>query len=182
VNVSPGKHRNPSVFFPGSILYIPSGSFIFRIVMKYLPLIAALPLLFASCAQDTLTGDTYSRSEAGQAQTVKNGRITAIRYVKLEGGSTAGTVVGGLAGGLIGNEIGHGAGRTLATIGGAGVGAVAGSHAGQAIGSRQGIEIQVRLDEGGSLAVTQEVNPRESFEVGDRVRVLTGGNRTRVTH
>ena len=150
--------------------------------MKYFPLIATLPLLFVSCAQDTLTGDTYSRSEAGQAQQVKTGRITAIRYVKLEGGSTAGSVIGGVAGGLLGNEIGHGSGRTLATIGGAGVGAVAGSHAGQALSSRQGIEIEVRLDGGGTVAVTQEVNPRESFEVGDRVRVLTGGNRTRVTH
>jgi outer membrane lipoprotein SlyB len=70
----------------------------------------------------------------------------------------------------------------LATVGGAGLGAVAGSHAQQSMGSRQGIEIQVRIDGGGSLSVTQEVNPRESFSVGDRVRVLGNGGRARISH
>ena len=58
--------------------------------MKTIIAIATLPFLFVSCAQQSLTGDTYSRSEAGQAQTVKQGRITSIRYVKIEGGTTAG--------------------------------------------------------------------------------------------
>ncbi len=150
--------------------------------MKAIVAIAALPLFFASCAQQSLTGDTYSRNEAGQAQTVKTGRITSVRYVKIEGGTTAGTILGGVAGGVLGNQIGSGSGRTLATVGGAGLGAVAGSHAGQAMGSRQGLEIQVKLDEGGSVSVTQESNPNEPFAEGERVRVLYGGSRTRVTH
>lgn len=150
--------------------------------MKIIIAIATLPLLFVSCAQQSLTGDTYSRNEAGQAQSVQQGRITSIRYVKIEGGTTAGTILGGVAGGVLGNQIGGGAGKTLATIGGAGLGAVAGSHAQQSMGSRQGIEIQVRLDGGGSLSVTQEVNSRESFSVGDRVRVLGNGGRARITH
>ena len=78
--------------------------------MKTFLAIAILPLFFASCAQQGLTGDSYSRSEAGQAQTVKNGRITSIRYVKIEGGTTAGTILGGVAGGVLGNQIGGGAG------------------------------------------------------------------------
>lgn len=151
-------------------------------MMKKLLPIAILPLFFSSCAQQSLTGDTYSRSEAGQAQTVKWGTITSIRYVKIEGETTAGTVVGGVAGGVLGNQIGGGAGRALATVGGTALGAVAGSHAQKNLGSRQGIEIQVKLDGGGSIAVTQEVNPREAFTEGERVRVLYGGNRTRVTH
>ena len=150
--------------------------------MKIIIAIATLPLLFVSCAQQSLTGDTYSRNEAGQAQSVQQGRITSIRYVKIEGGNTAGMILGGVAGGVLGNQIGGGAGKTLATVGGAGLGAVAGSHAQQSMGSRQGIEIQVRLDGGGSLSVTQEVNSRESFSVGDRVRVLGNGGRARITH
>jgi len=114
---------------------------------------------------------------------VKQGRITSIRYVKIEGGSTAGLILGGVAGGVLGNQVGGGAGKTLATIGGAGLGAAAGSHAQKSIDSRQGIEIQVRLDGGGgTLSVTQEVNPRESFSEGDRVRVLYNGGRARVSH
>jgi outer membrane lipoprotein SlyB len=150
--------------------------------MKTIIAIATLPLLFVSCAQQSLTGDTYSRDEAGQAQSVQQGRITSIRYVKIEGGTTAGTILGGVAGGVLGNQIGGGAGKALATVGGAGLGAVAGSHAQQSMGSRQGLEIQVRIDGGGSLSVTQEVNPRESFSVGDRVRVLGNGSRARISH
>jgi outer membrane lipoprotein SlyB len=150
--------------------------------MKTIIAIATIPILFVSCVQNSLTGDTYSRGEIGQAQTVKQGRITSIRYVKIEGGTGAGMILGGVAGGVLGNQIGGGSGRTLATIGGAGLGAAAGSHAQKSIDSRQGIEIQVRLDGGNSLSVTQEVNPRESFGVGDRVRVLYNGGRARVTH
>jgi len=141
-----------------------------------------ISLLFASCAQDTLTGDAYSRGEAGAAQSVRTGRITSIRDVTIEGTGTTGGLLGGVAGGLIGNQIGGGSGRTAATVGGAGLGMIAGSHAGKAIESRRGIEIQVKLDRGGSLSIVQQVNPRETFSVGDRVRVLSGGGRDRVTH
>lgn len=150
--------------------------------MKTILAIAILPLLITSCAQQGLTGDSYSRNEAGQAQTVKKGRITSIRYVKIEGGTTAGTILGGVAGGVLGNQIGSGRGNTLATVGGAGLGAVAGSHAQKNMGSRQGLEIVVRLDEGGSVSITQEDNPNDPFNEGDRVNVLLGGSRSRVTH
>lgn len=150
--------------------------------MKSLLIVSIVPFLFASCAQDSLTGDTYSRNEAGRAQTVRTGTITSIRYVKIEGDSTAGTLIGAAAGGLIGNQIGSGSGRTAATVGGALAGGVGGSYAGKEITSRQGIEIQVRLDGGGSVSVVQQVNPREAFSEGDRVRVLSGGGRDRVTH
>jgi outer membrane lipoprotein SlyB len=150
--------------------------------MKLLIPLAVVPLLFASCAQPSLTGDSYSRSEAGRAQKVKMGKITSIRRVNIEGGTTAGTVVGGVAGGVLGNQIGSGRGKTLATLGGVGLGAIAGGHAQKGMQSRPGIEIQVRFDNGKSISITQEVNPNESFDVGDRVRVLSNGGRDRVTH
>jgi outer membrane lipoprotein SlyB len=138
-------------------------------------------LLFSSCAQDSLTGNTYSRSEAGQAQSVSKGRITSIRPVRIEGGNQAGTIIGGLAGGALGSNIGSGrASNTAGAIGGALVGGAVGSHAQQSMGSRNGIEISVRLDQGGTVAVVQEVSPNEQFSVGDRVRVLHSGSRTRV--
>ena len=140
-------------------------------------------LLFSSCAQDSLTGDTYSRSEAGQAKSVNKGRITSIRPVKIEGGNQAGTIIGGLAGGALGSNIGSGrASNTAGAIGGALVGGAVGSHAQQAMGSRNGIEISVRLDQGGTLAVVQEVSRNEQFSVGDRVRVLGSGSRTRIAY
>lgn len=45
---------------------------------------------------------------------------------------------------------------------------------------QNGIEITVRLDSGRLIAITQAAD--ESFRVGDRVRVLSGGGTTRVSH
>ncbi len=152
--------------------------------MKLIPILTlASTILLSSCAQDSLTGDVVSRSEAGQAQNVQPGRITSIRPIKIEGGNTGGTLVGGLAGGLLGSNIGKGrASNTAGAVGGALLGGAMGSRAEQALNSRNGIEITVRLDQGGSIAVVQEVSPRESFNQGDRVRVLSGGGRTRVSY
>jgi outer membrane lipoprotein SlyB len=152
--------------------------------MKIYFAIALIPFFVVSCAQDSLTGDTVSRGEAGRAQDVRTGTITSIRPVKIEGGTTGGTLVGAGVGGLLGNQIGGGSGRTAATVGGALAGGAAGSHIGQNVTSRNGLEIEVRLNDGGGrISVVQEVNPRESFSVGDRVRVITGaGGRTRVSH
>ena len=139
-------------------------------------------MIAPSCAQNSLTGDTYSRTEAGQAQTVRTGVVTSIRMVKIEGGTTGGALVGAAAGGLLGNQIGSGSGRTAATVGGALLGGAAGSHVGQSVTSKQGVEIQVKLDRGGSVSIVQEYNPRETFATGERVRVLTNAGRDRVTH
>lgn len=155
-------------------------------VMKKIISFAVLliPLLFGSCAQDSLTGDTISRGEAGRAQAVRFGTITSIRNVNIQGDGTAGTLVGAGIGGLAANQIGSGSGRTAATVGGALAGAAIGSHVGQSVASRTGLEIEVRLD--GSrerISVVQEASQRESFAVGDRVRVIVGaGGRTRVAH
>ena len=141
-------------------------------------------LLFASCAQDTLTGDTYRRGDARQMQSVQTGRITSIRPVKIEGGNQTGALLGGVAGGFLGHNIGKGsAANTAGAIGGALVGSAVGSHAEQAMNSRQGIDITVKLDGGaGTVSIVQQVNPREEFYVGDRVKVLGSGSGTRVTH
>jgi len=67
---------------------------------------------------------------------------------------------------------------------GSGVGAVAGGVAGNAIEQgttmKQGLEITVKLDNGELRAITQDAD--ESFRPGERVRLLSGGGVTRVTH
>ena len=129
-----------------------------------------------------MDGSTFSRDEARQAQSVNMGRITSIRNVQIQGGNTAGTVIGGVAGGALGSNIGSGrTSNTAGAVGGALVGGAVGSHAQQRMQTRNGIEITVRLDSGRSVAVVQEVSPNERFNVGDRVRVLSNGSRTRVS-
>jgi len=143
----------------------------------------ACPMLFVSCAQTTNTSDTYSRAEAGQAQVAKTGRITSVRNINIEGNSQSGKWLGAIAGGALGSTLGSGrTANTAGAIGGAAVGAAAGSHLEQKMGSRAGLEIMIKLDKGGSVSVVQELNKREAFNVGDRVRVLYNGNKTRVTH
>ncbi len=130
-----------------------------------------------------MTGDTYSREDARRTQSVSPGRITSIRNVKIEGKSQGGALVGAVAGGFLGHNIGSGStANTLGAIGGSLAGAAVGSNVQQAAGSRAGLEISVKLDSSETVAVVQEVNPRETFQVGDRVRVLSDGYTTRVTH
>lgn len=153
--------------------------------MKWNSLIplAAITLLFSSCAQNSIQGDTYSRGEAGRAQSVMTGTITSVRYVKIEGDTESGKFIGALAGGILGHELGDdGWSRAAGSVAGAAVGSAVGSHTSKAVGSEQGIEINVNLDNGRTLSVVQGVNPNERFNVGDKVRVLGGGSRTRVTH
>ncbi|MFT6596525.1 MAG: outer membrane lipoprotein SlyB, partial [Akkermansiaceae bacterium] len=108
---------------------------------------------------------------------------TSLRNVAIEGGTSGGAILGGVAGGLLGNEIGHGAGSTAAKIGGALLGTAIGSRVQKSAGAKQGLQIEVRLDSGKALSVVQEDNPREAFNIGDRVRVYSGGgSRTRVSH
>jgi outer membrane lipoprotein SlyB len=65
------------------------------------------------------------------------------------------------------------------------VGSIAGAVAGNAVENgvaiRDGLEITVRLDNGALRAIDQQANG-ETFQAGDRVRLLSGNGVTRVTH
>ena len=148
-------------------------------------LIRAVPALLVSCAQDTLTGDTYSRDQARLAETVQTGRIVAIDPVKIEGGNQTGALLGAVGGGFLGSNIGSGrAANTAGAVGGALAGGAIGSHVEQGMTSRQGIRITVRLDDSKrTVSTVQQVSTREQFQVGDRVRYITSADgRARVAY
>lgn len=150
-------------------------------------LFALLPAiaLLGSCAQPSLSGDVYSRGEARQGQSVQTGRITAIRPVKIEGNTQAGALLGSIAGGVLGSNIGGGrTSNTAGAIGGALVGGAVASQAQKSMGTRNGLEITVKLDSGSSVGVVQEVDPKRgsSFSIGDRVRVISSGGAMRVAY
>lgn len=152
------------------------------VVMKRILALASLPFLLASCFPKELTGDTYTRGEIGQSQSLQRGTVTDVRFVKIQGGSTAGSVIGGIAGAVLGSEVGGGSGQTVGGVAGAGVGAAAGGAVEQKIMNRQGVELTINLDDGETVIITQEHTERESFAPGDRVKVVYGSDRTRVTH
>ena len=129
----------------------------------------------------TLSGESYSRSEARKEQRVEFGRIEYIRPVVIEGTKTPiGTGTGAAVGGIAGSGVGAGKGQDIATVVGAVAGGLAGAAAEEQLTKKQGIELTVRLNNGDIIAVVQEVSSRVRFNVGDRVRVLTLGGTTRV--
>ena len=116
--------------------------------------------VLAGCATDQ--GNMVRQNETQRAQTVQFGVVTNVRPVTIQGNSTAvGTTTGAVVGG-----------------------AVAGGMAGNAIqgnaSARPGAEITVRLDNGQTIAVIQEGSP-DAFRSGDRVRVTSVGQTTRVS-
>lgn len=152
--------------------------------MKKQILIASLVSLgaLAGCAVTPNSANVYSSRQAQGEQTVRMGVVESVRQVRIDKGSSG---VGQLAGGAVGavaagSNIGSGNGAIVAGI----IGAVAGGLVGQNVEanmvSRPGLEITVRLDNGSLRAVTQDADT--FFRTGDRVRLLSSGRTTRVTH
>lgn len=142
--------------------------------------IGLLSGLIAACASSN-SGSVYSRDEARKVQTVKTGVVESVRQVKLEGTkSPVGTVAGGAVGGIAGSSVGHGKGSAVAAVIGAVAGGLAGSAAEEAITRKDGLEITVKLDGGGLIAIVQEAD--EVFKAGEKVRILESGGVSRVSH
>lgn len=136
--------------------------------------------LLGACASG-VGGDDYSRGQARREQTVRLGVLDSVREVRIEGtrsgvGATAGAVIGGVAG----SSAGEGRGATVGAVLGSVAGGVAGQAAEEGATRQAGLEITVKLDSGRLIAVTQAAD--EPFKPGDRVRVLSDGATSRVTH
>ena len=143
-------------------------------------LVVGLLLMLGGC-MSTLTGDSYSRDDARRPQTVQFGMVEYVRPVVIEGTKTGiGAATGAAVGGIGGSTIGGGKGALAATVLGAVAGGVAGGMAEQGATKKQGVEVTVRLDSGQIVAIVQQVASNATFNVGDRVRVLTLNGETRV--
>lgn len=148
--------------------------------MKKLIILAAVAVLSA-CAVAPNSGNVYRARETMNEQSVRMGYVESVREVMIDKGqSGVGTVAGAALGGIAGSNVGQGKGAIAAGI----LGAVAGGMIGQNVegnmSNRRGLEITVKLDNGEMRAVTQDAD--ELFRAGDRVRLLSNGRTTRVTH
>lgn len=141
---------------------------------------ALLSLVLTGCASSN-SGSVYSRDEARKVQTIRTGMVESVRQVKLEGTkSPVGTIAGGAVGGIAGSSIGSGHGSAVAAVIGAVVGGLAGSALEEGITRKDALEITVKLDGGGLVAVVQEAD--DQFKAGDKVRLVENGDTTRVSH
>ncbi|MNT34705.1 Outer membrane lipoprotein SlyB precursor [compost metagenome] len=109
------------------------------------------------------------------------GTVESVRQVTIDKGETGtGVLAGAALGGVAGSTVGGGKGAIAASI----LGAVAGGMAGKSIeanaSNKPGLEITVRLDNGDMRAIVQDAD--ELFRPGERVRLLSDGRETRVTH
>jgi outer membrane lipoprotein SlyB len=147
---------------------------------SYLAALAGLALL-AACAEPR-SANTYKAGETMREEVVRMGVVESVREVTVDRGQTGvGTGAGAVVGGVAGSALGEGRGSVVGAV----LGAVAGGVAGQAIEKHvskvPGYEITVRLDSGDLRAIVQEADG-EQFHPGERVRLLSQGGVTRVTH
>ncbi|WP_042013512.1 glycine zipper 2TM domain-containing protein [Aeromonas fluvialis] len=145
-------------------------------MLKRMTLIALLAATtITGCANsDVYSGDVYTKDRAKQVQTVSYGTIISTRPVKIQAdeNSLLGTVGGAVVGGLLGSTIGGGTGRNLATAGGAIAGAAAGKAAGDKLNQVDGVELEIKKENGEAIVVVQKASP--SFVPGARVRMTQG--------
>lgn len=140
-------------------------------------------VVLAGCANsDSYSGDVYSANQAKTVQTVSYGTITATRAVRIQGGdedSLLGTVAGGVLGGVLGSAIGGGSGQDIATVAGAIGGAAVGMAAEDSLNQVDGVEIEIKKENGDSIVVVQKANP--AFVPGKRVRMVQSDGKTNVS-
>lgn len=136
--------------------------------------------VLAGCAHQSASSSVYTYGQAQREQIVRLGTVEAVRNVVIqkESSSGAGALAGGALGGVAGSSIGGGTGQILAAIGGGLLGAMAGDAVEQGMGKSAGLEITVRLDNGETRVIAQEADV--AINVGQRVRVISGGGPTRV--
>lgn len=135
----------------------------------------------AGCANsDNFSGDVYTAQQAKTVQTVSYGTITATRAVKIQDGedSVLGTLAGGVLGGVLGSAVGGGKGKDIATVAGAIGGAAAGKAAGDKLNQVDGVELEIKKENGDSIVVVQKADPK--FAPGKRVRIVQSQGKTNV--
>ena len=122
---------------------------------------------------------TIRASQANTGQHVEIGTVTGVREVNIEGQRSN---LGVFGGGLVGRATasgGRGVTGAVVQAGGSAVGAVAGQAIEEVVTRKRAQEITIRLDDGRTVVVAQEVSGG-LFSDGDRVRLLDGGGGARV--
>jgi outer membrane lipoprotein SlyB len=113
---------------------------------------------------------------------VRTAQVTNVRDVTMSGEAStgAGSLIGSVLGGIAGSSIGSGHGSTVASIGGAVAGGAAGHAVQKSAATTKATELTVRFANGD--VDTYNVDPAETFRIGDTVKVITTQGKTRITH
>jgi outer membrane lipoprotein SlyB len=140
-----------------------------------------LASVLAGCAYPQQSGSVYHYYQTQNEQVIRTGTVESIRNVSIVNPeSGVGAMSGAALGGLAGSGAGEGKGQAAMAIVGALAGGLLGQRVEQGANTNNGFEITVRLDTGELVAITQAND--EMFRPGERVRLLSNGATTRVTH
>ncbi|TAK90718.1 MAG: glycine zipper 2TM domain-containing protein [Burkholderiaceae bacterium] len=144
-------------------------------------LLSGLMLGLAACTWQSHSGSSYNARETQREQTVRMATVESVREVMIDRQQTGvGTGAGAVVGGVAGSNVGKGKGAVVGTVLGAVVGGIAGHAIEGEAAKVKGFEITVKLDNGELRAIVQEAD--EVFHPGERVRLLSSGGTTRVSH
>ena len=153
-------------------------------MIKRVLIVSLAGLSLVGCANtDSLSGDVYTASEAKQVQNVTYGTIVNVCPVKIQAGdndNVIGAIGGAVLGGFLGNTVGGGTGRSLATAAGAVAGGVAGQGVQGAMNKTQGVELEIRKDDGNTIMVVQKQGDTR-FSAGQRVVLASNGRQVTVS-
>ena len=122
----------------------------------------------------------YDRASAGRSMNVDTGNVLSVRDVQISGRNTIVGVGGGALMGSAAASGGHGVGGAVGQAAGAIGGAVLGEAVEEVATRRSAQELTIKLSNGDTIAVVQEVKKEGQFAVGENVQVLHGGAGTTV--
>lgn len=149
--------------------------------MKRVFVFALAAICFSAATGCYTASSNVSRGTLNQAGRQTEGTVEAVKEVIIDGRQTRVGQIGGASVGAAAASGGLGRG-TAGALGAAGagvVGMVVGQKVEEFLTRKRGQEIVVRLDEGRTIVIVQEVPP--GFQPGDRVAVLDTGINARVT-
>ncbi|MEM1105734.1 MAG: glycine zipper 2TM domain-containing protein [Pseudomonadota bacterium] len=138
---------------------------------RFAAAVAACAVSLAGCAS-SYGANTVTPGAAGQAATVYEGTVTAVREIRIRpDNSVIGSATGAVLGGIAGSEIGGGdKAQTAGGVAGAVLGGLAGNEAGKAVNTRPGYAYTVRYDNGQLREIYQGADVY--FSPGSRVNVV----------
>lgn len=146
--------------------------------LPFVVLASGLSIAFAGCTLPS-SRRVVPAAQANVLQRAELGTVTSVREVNIEGQrGQLGLFGGGIIGGAAASG-GSGVGGAVVQATGAVVGAVAGQSVEEAATRKRAQEINIRMDDGTTVTITQE-SSSGVFMDGDRVRVINGGGGARV--
>jgi outer membrane lipoprotein SlyB len=147
--------------------------------LRIVVLLGGLTVALAGCTFPSRTS-IYDRNSAGRSMTVDTGDVISVREVQVSGRTT---IIGVGGGGLVGGAAasgGSGVGGAVVQAAGAGGGAIMGEAVEEVATRRTAQEVTIKLSNGDTIAVVQEISKEGRFSVGEHVQVLQGGGGTTV--